>query len=517
MNTKVRTVLNVASMCLVLAACVFFLTYLLFTIQIKSSALILHRQTAGFFLSLLDERMRILGAGENAEDAPLFIDIVSSLADYYDLDSPERIVVFNRDTGRVLYPVTSAERNVGDAILFGTRNRVEGVLDIGDRYGYFVRFGAGPLVIYSYSRLSDIARYRNSLVYFLAGILVLFTLFLLLYQRRLLRRWFDFLHGMKGRFGDVAQGKTPLQTGNEDGYGLELNDFISEYNRMARRIGSTERRSDEKLRNLFKQRDSLRKLVFLYKKYIPDKTLRKLDENEVEEVVSTRTEVSSLSVEIIDFLEHTHLLYPQVITSELDALHDFVKRSVGGIINYSRGYGFNVIFGVPGLHGQSAGGAEAAKKIIDWIEERNRSERNLSGIAWNVRFGLARGSAVTGIVGNSYTVIGDVIDRSEEMLRSARFFNVFLVTDETGIREDSALKHRMLDKPEGGGNAVYEIFLKENEKLEQAVRIYGHGLEMYQENRFDMAVMDFKKVDAIFEGDGPSRVFLGRCERKMRS
>ena len=53
--------------------------------------------------------------------------------------------------------------------------------------------------------------------------------------------------------------------------------------------------------------------------------------------------------------------------------------------------------------------------------------------------------------------------------------------------------------------------------LEDAVKLYYHGLDMYSDGKYEMAVYEFKKVNDIFNGDNPSRIFLERCEKMIKS
>ena len=307
-------------------------------------------------------------------------------------------------------------------------------------------------------------------------------------------------------------------------YGEEFGDFPQWYNTMLDRIASVFKQLEDRLRSLFKQRDSLKKMIFLYKKYIPDETLQRMNENDVDEIVSRKQDVSCLDVELVAFLEPIEELYPQVITDELNELHVFLKDEVvknHGIINYSRGYRINIVYGVLNIDENSFNQACAgAGKILMWIEERNSSDRNLSGIKWNVKFGVTHGVAFTGIVGFNYMVIGDVIERSGRMLKFAKQFDVPLVTDSADmLKSGQKLKHRKLDivtEGKSSTSAIFEVFLKKNDLIDQAIKLYNHALEMFYDEKYEVAVLEFKKVVSIFDEDKPSKIFLSRCERAIK-
>jgi hypothetical protein len=52
--------------------------------------------------------------------------------------------------------------------------------------------------------------------------------------------------------------------------------------------------------------------------------------------------------------------------------------------------------------------------------------------------------------------------------------------------------------------------------IDQIIRLYNHGLEMYYDEKYEMAVLEFKKVISILENDNPSKIFLSRCERAIK-
>lgn len=540
MKVRVRLLLNTVSITLILLAVVLFFAHLFYTHDLKVNRNQLHLETAKFIISLVDERIGALdtarthepsteaGAGEgDRQPSPamsLYTEIVESVAEYFVPDRTTHVLVFHSVTGEVLYASSGRERFVSEEIQTGTDDQPEGELTLTDRSGYFVRYPDPPLTFYIYSLDRELFIYRNQLLYLLAGIVVLFTLFVFLNLRRVLVRWDGFLDHMSSSFSDVIQGKRNVPDRIDEIYVEEFGEFPRWYNSMLDRVTSVFKQFEDRLRSLFKQRDSLKKMIFLYKKYLPDEALVRMNEKDVDEVVSRRQDVTSLSIELVNFLEPLGELYPQIITDELNELHVFLKDEVvkgNGIINFSDGYHINIVYGVPQADERSfVHACTGAQKILEWIEERNSSERNLSGIKWDVKFGINHGTAITGIVGFSYIVIGEVIERSYRMLEFAKKFTVPLVTDSVDhLRSVRNVKYRKLDiVPIGRSSTmtIYEVFLKNYNMIDQAIRLYNHGLEMYFEEKYEMAVLEFKKVVSILEDDNPSKIFLRRCERAIK-
>jgi class 3 adenylate cyclase len=529
MKIKVRLLLNTVSIALILLAVVLFFVYLFYSQDLKDQREQVHRETAKFMLSLVDERIAAIRAAGGAEQSPeaakLLAEIVAAVAGYFDPEDTVNVLVYRTGSGEVLYTSSGRESSLPEDLeqAFLTEEP-EGVLTLSDRFGYAVRYPDPPLTFFIYSLNRELYYYRNLLLYLLAGFVALFILFMFLSQRKMLGRLSGFLDHMSASFSDVIQGKRNVPDRIDEVYGEEFGEFPHWYNSMLDRVASVLKQFEERLRSLFKQRDSLKKMIFLYKKYLPDEALVRINEKDVDEVVSRRQSVTSMSIELVNFIQPLGELYPQVITDELNELHIFLKEEVvrgSGVINFSDGYHINIVYGVPQPDERSFMNAcSGAKKILEWIGMRNSSGKSLSGIKWNVKLGLNHGNAVTGIVGFNYIVIGEVIERSWKMVELGKKFNVALVTDSIDqLAHDPEMKYRKLDIVSMGRSStvtIYEIFLKSHDMIDQIIRLYNHGLEMYYDEKYEMAVLEFKKVISILENDNPSKIFLSRCERAIK-
>jgi hypothetical protein len=296
---------------------------------------------------------------------------------------------------------------------------------------------------------------------------------------------------------------------------------------MALRGGNLIRRLEDQIRSLGQQRNNLKKLIVLYRKYAPSENLQNLSEQTVSEAVSRRQDVSSLTLELVDFVDSLENLHPEVVSKELSGLHSLLKSDAaasGGIVNYSRGHLVNLVYGVPAPDEKSfLRAVDAARRVLEWVGERNGSAENISGVKWSVKMGLCCGSALTGVVGESYMVLGRVVEESRRMLENAKRYGVSLVTDhQEGLSRLGAVRYRKLDVVHGedpgakGPVSLYEVFIREHGGVEDAIKLYEHGIGMFFEGRYEIATLDFKKVNQLIGGDKPSLMFLQRCERLGR-
>jgi hypothetical protein len=119
-------------------------------------------------------------------------------------------------------------------------------------------------------------------------------------------------------------------------------------------------------------------------------------------------------------------------------------------------------------------------------------------------------------------VIGEVVKNSMKMLEHAKYYGVALVTDsESEIKKFGKVKYRRLDLVDTGNDTlpeayVYEIFLQDDYRTDNAIKLYSHGLELFFEGKYDVALYDFKKVKNLLGEDNPSDIFLKRCDRLIR-
>ncbi|MGQ9616026.1 MAG: hypothetical protein ACUVWJ_06440 [Spirochaetota bacterium] len=539
MKTKAKIILNTLSISLLLLSSVLFVSYIVYTRDLKNNLIALHREMAKFILTLVDERVTALsmeweagGAGgpsprgKDLSVSEIYGEILVSIVDYFDLERKAEILVLESKTGN---PVYHTRRGGGAAkdLYSLSGEMIEGELTLDDSFGYFVRYGEPGITLFVFSPKAEAFQGRNILLFALGFVVLFFALLMLLLQSLPLRKWQRFVHELVVKLEDLFRGGRNVVNRLDEGMGGEIGNIVEQYNSMVGRVNSAFRASEERLGSLSRQRDNLKKLINLYKKYVPDEVLNKINESEVSEVVSRRLKVTSLQLEIEDFLKPSDLVSPEVITGELNSFHQYLKgflREGGGIINFTRGYDLNIIYGIPTYDSNSFKSAvQGAKSILEWVERRNSSEENRSGVRWNVKMGLASGAAITGSVGESYIVIGEAIERALEMLVHAKYYNVPLVTDSADILASlPEIKSRVLDFVHGihedptSARKIYELFLTGPQLIDHAIKIYTHGVKMFYEKKYDMAVVDFKKVNAIFEGDGPSQVFLHRCERIIR-
>jgi hypothetical protein len=550
MKKNLRHLLNKVSVAVLFIACFIYIVQYFYTEALKTRQLAYSKELAKFVLSMTDERVSALGsAGAAGEYSRLAADTVRSVVDYFDAEDLGKVLVFERASGRVVYPVFSATAGEGADAGFADlasklEDRLEGVIELDDRFGYFATLNTSGLTFFVYSEKSDLFVFQNKTLYLVSGLLVLFCVAVFLMDARAQGRLRGLLKRLVSRFDRGFSGRVTLLERIEERLGRENEPVVESYNEMALRAGNLVRRLEGTIRTLGTQRNNLKKLIVVYRKYAPSENLVNVSEGSIGELVSRRQDVSSLTLELVDFLGPIDGVYPEAIAKELGDFHEHLKSGAiasGGIVNFSHGYLVNLVYGVPNPDpGSFRAAIEGARKAFDWVRERNGSEGNLSGVKWNLKMGLSHGKAVTGVVGESYVVLGRVIEESGKMLEHAKVFGVPLVTNFheglsagdsgghtpegpagglTGGLTPESVRSRKLDLVGKAGREmgyIHEIFLQEHAGIEDAVKLYYHGLDMFFEGKYEIACLDFKKVNQIFGTDNPSLIFLQRCEKLAR-
>jgi adenylate cyclase len=156
---------------------------------------------------------------------------------------------------------------------------------------------------------------------------------------------------------------------------------------------------------------------------------------------------------------------------------------------------------------------------------------------WQQRFGveiLARSgmNSGEGIVGNmgsqnkyNYTAMGDMVNIASRLEGANKPYGTYLMISDTAyahvqdivdVRELDFMTVKGKEKP----ITVYEVLEekgKTDPKLLMVVERFHEGRELYKQRRFAEAIDAFSRAVVLDPDDGPSALYLARCQHFLDS
>lgn len=243
---------------------------------------------------------------------------------------------------------------------------------------------------------------------------------------------------------------------------------------------------------------------------------------------ASRRNVSLVYLDIWGFTEVTSYASPQAV---IDLLCDYFSRMTT-IIRGNRGFvdkffgdAIFSIFGAPieddlhPLHCCNAALAclrETYKLAAEW---------HLQGFGLiGQSIGVVSGPAIVGNIGTEeramYTAIGEGVSLAVQLQQASRLYRApIIISRETNTAVKEKLLTRELDviKIQGADRttAIFELmgaYGEVPEHVKMLAEVFSRGLLSFRQRDWDRAEKRFKDADSISGDDGPSRLYLRRCQ-----
>ena len=242
-------------------------------------------------------------------------------------------------------------------------------------------------------------------------------------------------------------------------------------------------------------------------------------------------EMTVLFSDLRNFTSFSESLDPetvvQTLCSYLTAMSDVIFKYQGTIDKYI-GDSVMAFWGAPTRQPNHAALAcQAALEMADALDELNRQWLAEARRPLAMGIGINTGVMKVGNMGSSsrfdYTVMGDAVNLGSRLEALNKEYGTTLIVSGATLRaSENGFRSRFIDlvavKGKNEPVEVFELIRSVSPfagDAGEALRAYNAGIEAYRERDWLLAAARFQEALRFAPNDGPSALYLERCQRLM--
>ena len=272
---------------------------------------------------------------------------------------------------------------------------------------------------------------------------------------------------------------------------------------------------------------SAREMRSMFSSYLSAKLVARLEKDpDAARIGGDNKDVTVLFTDIKSFTAFSEKHSPQQVVARLNeylaAMVQVIDRFDGTVDKFI-GDGIMVYWGAPLAQPDHAKLAVACMLSM-------KEALALLGVKWakegvepfSIRGGAQSGEVVAGNIGfhgkkMEYTVIGDTVNQAARLEGTAKYYGVdFLIGESTCLKTSDSYRYRELDKIRVVGKqdaiTIYQLLGTLSEPAGKWIAEFAAALAFYRARNWDEAERCFASVLKEIPGDGPSGIYLERCE-----
>lgn len=213
----------------------------------------------------------------------------------------------------------------------------------------------------------------------------------------------------------------------------------------------------------------------------------------------------------------------ELLNEFLTEMTDIILRHEGTVDKFE-GDAIIAFFGAPNeLENQARTACLTCVDMQRRLSELRRKWSEEQKPELMMRIGLCTGPAVVGNMGSrnrmDYTMMGDTVNTAARLEGVNKIYGIYtLVCEATFKKASQEVWGREIDAINVVGKAepvtVYQVLGRSEDIDEEMLSMtdcYAKGLRLYRQQKWDVAIAQFKAALKIRPDDGPSKTMLARC------